>query len=106
MPTNIVSEVGQSILLRNLYVVSREYTEIQKLLLFKNNTISNLIQTARESLRDSGSKAKLNAITYGALDGNQNVGRGSEGVSIQLLANSVDGINLITYVNNPSETFS
>ncbi|MDA4133830.1 MAG: hypothetical protein OK454_12015, partial [Thaumarchaeota archaeon] len=101
LPASVLRSTPFSETLRTSYVLSTDLEQLRDIQGFQRETVSDVFSEARETIRDSGSKTKLNVITYGGFSGEHVFGRGAEGVSLPKLAGIVDGIDLVVYVSEP-----
>jgi hypothetical protein len=105
MPPDVLKGTSFSETLRTSYVISTDIEEIRKIQTFQRETVAELFSEARKTIRDAGSKTKLNVITFGGFSGEYSFGRGSEGISLHRLGKIVDGVDLIVYVSDPEVAY-
>jgi hypothetical protein len=105
LPPTVLKSTSFSETLRTSYVISTDIEEIRKIQTFQRETVGELFSEARKTIRDAGSRTRLNVIAFGGVSGESFFGRGTEGISLHKLGKIVDGIDLIVYVSEPEVAY-
>jgi hypothetical protein len=101
MPAAVLKSTPLSETIRTSYVLSTDFEGLREVQVLQREIVRELFLETRETMRDAGTRAKLDVITYGGFSGEEAFGRGAEGVGLPRLADAIDGADLLVYVSNP-----